>query len=232
MQKGLPMNRLTPKRILAVAAALVVVVVGAGGAIAASNGSSTSGNGFLARVAQHLGISTQKLQDATKAAALDQVDADLKAGRLTKAQADILKTRINSGEFPLFGGPRGFGPGFGFHHGPFGNLSAAADYLGLTTRQLMQRLSSGQSLAAVAKAQDKSVDGLKQAMIDAANRQLDQAVKNGLLTADEAKEEKAELKGRIDNLVNGDFPGLGQRREFRFRGGPPRDGGFWMGPAA
>src|SRR5437867_11279355 len=97
-------RQMNSKRILAVAA-VVAIVAGGGAAVAASNGSSTSGNGFLARVAQHLGISTQKLQDATKAAAIDQVDADLKAGRITKAQADELKARINSdGGFPFFGG--------------------------------------------------------------------------------------------------------------------------------
>ena len=203
------MNVLTSKRMLAVAAALVVVV-GAGGAIAASNGSTTSGNGFLARVAGHLGISTQKLQDATKAAAIDQVDADLKAGRITKAQADELKARINAGDVP-FGGPGRFHGGFGDHHGPpGGHLSAAAGYLGLTVPQLLQKLAGGKSLAAVAKAQNKSVDGLKQAMLDAAQKQLDQAVKDGMLTADQAKAEQAELKSRIDGIVNGTFhaPGM------------------------
>jgi hypothetical protein len=220
------MKLFTSKRMLAVAAALVVVV-GAGGAIAASNGSSTSGNGFLASVAQHLGISTQKLQDATKAAAVDQVNADLQAGRITKAQADQLKARINAGDVP-FGGPGRFHEGFGDHHGPpgapGGNLSAAAGYLGLTVPQLMSKLSAGTSLAAVAKAQNKPVDGLKQAMLDSAQKQLDQAVKDGMLTADQAKAEQAELKSRIDGIVNGTFHAPGMHEGFRFGGGPAGPG--------
>src|SRR2546430_1532140 len=104
MRKGLPMNRLKSKRILAVAVALALVG-GGGAAIAAAKGSSSSGNGFLASVARHLGISTQKLQDATKAAAIDQVDADLKAGRITKAQADQLKARIDDIVNGSFRGP-------------------------------------------------------------------------------------------------------------------------------
>ena len=158
------MNTPNSKRTLTVAAALAVAV-GAGGAIAASKSTSSSGNGFLARVAGHLGISTQKLEDATKAAAIDQVDADLKAGRITKAQADAMKARIQAGGVPLFfGGPHRFGD---FGHGEFGHrgpdgghLSAAAAYLGLTVPQLLQKLSGGKTLAQVAKAQDKSVDGL------------------------------------------------------------------------
>ena len=228
------MNMLKSKRILTVAGVLALGV-GAGGAIAASKSSTTSGNGFLARVAGHLGISTQKLQDATKAAAIDQVDADLKAGRITKAQADEMKARINAGGVPLFfDGPHRFGD-FG-HRGPGGfdrggHLSAAADYLGLTVPQLFQKLSGGKSLADVAKAQDKSVDGLKQAMLADAKTHLDQAVKDGMLTEAQATQELNELKSRIDQIVNGTFPGPGEGRMFRWRGGPPGDAAL-LPPAA
>ena len=52
-------------------------------------------------------------------------------------------------------------------------------YLGLTVPQLLQKLANGKSLADVAKAQRKSVDGLKKAIVDGARRHLDQAVKSG-----------------------------------------------------
>jgi hypothetical protein len=229
---------LKSKRTLAVAGALALGV-GAGGAIAASKGSTTSGNGFLARVAGHLGISIQKLEDATKAAAIDQVEADLKAGKITKAQADELKARINAGDVPLiFGGPHRFGDfghrgpgGFGFHRG--GHLSAAADYLGLTVPQLLQKLAGGTSLADVAKAQGKSVDGLKEAMLADAKTHLDQAVKEGMLTKAQAAEALSELRSRLDQIVNGTFRGPGERREFHWRGGPPGDAGLeFLPPAA
>src|SRR5215217_3176352 len=95
------MKNLDSKRVLALTAGLALAV-GAGGAMAASKSSATRGDSFLARVAGHLGISTEKLQDATKAAAIDEVNADLKAGRITNAQADVMKARIESGEAPLF----------------------------------------------------------------------------------------------------------------------------------
>jgi hypothetical protein len=234
------MNMLKSKRTLAVAGALALGV-GTTGAIAASKDSATSGNGFLARVAGHLGISTQKLEDATKAAAIDQVEADLKAGKITKAQADEMKARIEAGGLPLFfGGPHRFGDfghrggpggpgGFGFHRG--GHLSAAADYLGLTVPQLLQKLSAGKSLADVAKAQGKSVDDLKEAMLADAKKHLDQAVKDGMLTQAQATRLLNELESRIDQIVNGTFRGPGERREFHWRGGPPGDAGF-LPPAA
>jgi hypothetical protein len=76
------MRQVNPKRVLAAASALSIAV-GAGGAIAASKGSSSDGQSFLSRVAGHLGISTEKLEDAAKAAAIDQIDADLEAGKIT-----------------------------------------------------------------------------------------------------------------------------------------------------
>jgi hypothetical protein len=51
-------------------------------------------------------------------------------------------------------------------------FDAAAKYVGLTDAQLAQQLAAGKSLAQVATAQGKSVDGLKQAIRDAVDAQL------------------------------------------------------------
>ena len=228
---------MSSKRILVVASALSLAV-GAGGAIAASKSSGTREDGFLARVAGHLGISTEKLEDATKQAAIDQVDADLEAGRITKAQADELKARIREGGAPFFFGRPHFrsdGPG-GFDrprlfHAPFGHLSAAADYLGLSVPELLEQLTSGKSLADVAEAEDKSVDGLKDAMVADAKERLDQAVEEGMLTEAQAKEKLKSIESRVDDIVNGKFPDRGERH-FRWRGGPPDDGASWRLPPA
>lgn len=231
------MRYISPKRILVVASALSLAV-GAGGAIAASKSSATRGDGFLARVAGHLGISTEKLEDATKQAAIDQIEADLKAGRITKAEADELKARIREDGVPFFfgrphfrfHGPGGFG-GPRLHHAPFGHLSAAADYLGLSVPELLERLTSGKSLADVARAEDKSVDGLKKAMVADAKKRLDQAVEEGMLTEAQAKEKLEAIESRIDDIVNGKFPDRGERR-FHWRGGTPDDGAWRLPPAA
>jgi hypothetical protein len=225
------MRQINPKRVLAAASALSIAV-GAGGAIAASKGSSSDGQSFLSRVAGHLGISTQKLEDATKAAAIDEVDAAQKAGKITKAQADELKERIRQGGAPFFfGGPHRFGGPGRVHHAPFGHMSAAADYLGLTIPALIEKLSSGQSLADVAKAQGKSVDGLKKAMVADAKERLDKAVENGMLTEAQAKEALSDIQARIDDLVNGSLR-FRERHEFRWRGGGPPDHGSWRLPPA
>ena len=62
------------------------------------------------------------------------------------------------------GGPGGPRLGFGGGPGPRGDLGPAAKYLGVTDQQLFSDLRAGRSLADVAKAQNKSVDGLKAAL--------------------------------------------------------------------
>src|SRR4051794_41079804 len=107
------------KKRMVVAAATTLAVVGGGAAAVAASGSGSHGSDFLDSVAKHLGVTPQKLEDATKAAAIDQVNADLAAGRITQAQADELKKRIEAGDGVL-GGPGRFAGGPGFPGGPGG----------------------------------------------------------------------------------------------------------------
>jgi predicted XRE-type DNA-binding protein len=216
-----PMLHLPAKRTIAIGAAVAVAAAGGGIAFAATSGTSSRSD-FLDSVAKHLGISRQKLDDATKAAAIDQVNAAESAGRITKAQADALKKRIASGDVPPLGFGRGFGPGPG---GPgFGlggpgmvkpfiddGVAAAAKYLGLSDSDLRGKLSNGQSLADVAKAQNKDVNGLQDAIVAAEKADLDKAVANKQLTQAQADKILAALKGHVGDIVNG---------KLRFRSGP------------
>jgi hypothetical protein len=197
----------TPKA-LAIGIAALAVIGGGGAAIAASGDPSSPGRSFLDSVARHLGISPQKLEDATKAAAIDQVDAALKEGRITQAEADALKQRIESGDYPPFFGPffgPRFGPDFDHHGGPpffFGEkLSSAAEYLGLTEAELRAKLNEGQTLAQIAKAQGKSVAGLKDAMLKGTKAKLDQLAEDGRLTQAEADEMYGRFQSHLDDLI-------------------------------
>src|SRR5262245_15942852 len=192
-----------------------VAVAGGGAAIAATqlNSPQATSQAIVNDAAQQLGITPTKLSDALKKALENQVDAAVQDGRLTKDQGDALKARIESNDYPLFAGP---GPGFGFrgpgvfgHFGDVMGLSVAADYLGLTEAELRTQLESGKSLADVAKAQGKSVDGLVQAMYDAAKKKLDDAVSAGKITASQEQDILSGLKQMITNVVNGAAPKLG-----------------------
>ena len=211
------------------AAALLIATGGGAAALAASQNSSPSdeSKAIIDDAAGQLGITPEKLTNALKKALADRVDAAVAAGRITKAEGDALKARIQADNFPIIGGPH---DGFG-HFGFFGQLDAAATYLGLTEAQLQNELASGKSLAQVAKDQGKSVDGLIDALVASAKQKLDQAVAAGRLTKAEETEMLNGLKDRITNLVNSRGvgephfrgPGFGDGfRHFGFRrfGGP------------
>ena len=172
------------------------------------------------------------------------------AGKLTKEQGDAIKQRIEDGTQPIFGGPgfggprghfggpgfggpggpRAFGFGFGFGPGLMAGADDVATYLGLKPAELATQLRSGKSLADIAKAQGKTVEGLKTAITDAATKQLDAAVTAGKLTKEQETKLLAGLASHLDDFVNGIHKGV---RGFRVPGGPGgmRHGfGFGFGP--
>ena len=208
-------------------AAAAMAVGGAGAGLAATrlaDSPSAESQAIVKDAARNLGIEPSKLSAAIKKAMEDRIDAAVAAGRLTKEQGQELKQRIESDQFPLFG-PPAFGPGFGAPHAFFHGLDAAASYLGLSEEQLHNRLESGKTLAQIAKAEGKSVDGLKQAMLADAKSQLDAAVKAGRLSkADEQRILKG-FEARVDELVNGRLRmRFREHRGFGFRGGFDRGG--------
>jgi hypothetical protein len=231
--------------------AAVAVAAFAGGAYAATqNSGPTTRQAFLNDVAKRLHVSPQQLSSALNGALTDQIQAAVQSGRLTQAQANALEQRLNQKgsalpavPFGLFGfGPRGLevpralaAPPGGFPGGPPGGFGAAmlaapgalqgaASYLGLTTPQLLQQLSSGKSVADVAGAQHKSVSGLEQAMTSSVKTKLDALVSNQTITAAQERKILNRLSARIDQVVNN--KGVPFHRAlkpgFRFPyGGPP-----------
>ncbi len=205
------------KRVVAGAVA-GLAVAGGGAAIAATQFGTPQqeSQAVVNDAAKQLGVQPSQLSAALKKALENRVDAAVAAGRLTSAQGAELKQRIESGDLPIFGGPGrdGDGPGFGFghHDGHFGGLDAAAKYLGLSETELRSRLESGKSLAAVAKAEDKSVSGLVDAMVSDAKTHLDADVKAGRLTQSQEKQMLSDLKSHLTDFVNGVRPAFGHDR--------------------
>lgn len=213
------------KRKVAAGAAALLAVAGGGAAIAATQLSpKQESQTVLNDAAKELGVSPSDLSAALKSALEKRIDAAVAAGHLTKDQADELKQRLESGDFPLFGVP-GFGPGHGFeHHEMFGGLDAAATYLGLSEEELHNQLESGKSLADVAKTKGKSVDGLVDALVADAKKHLDEEVSEGDLTRAQADQILSRLEEGIRALVNGDGPTVAPQPGFGFRhdfDGPP-----------
>jgi hypothetical protein len=195
----------------------------------------------LAQIATAQGKTADGLVSALVAAAKSKLDTAVGDGKLTSDQEanilPVLQTEItnevdatNAG----FGGGRGgFGGGFarpGFGFGLGGNLSAVATYLGLSTDQIQTDLQNGQTLAQIATGQGKTADGLVSAVVAAEKTNLDQAVSDGKLTADQETNILSMAQKLLTNFVNGtraNFGGPGFAFGFgRFDGvGPGPAGG-------
>lgn len=204
---------------VAIGAGAALAVIGAGGAVAATHGSPLGDSrSIIDDAAKELGVESQKLEDALETALSNRVDEAVAAGRLTEEQGEAMKERIRSGQAPLLG-LRGGPGGHERHHHLGVQLDAAAGFLGLTAAELRERLAEGDSLAEIAKAEGKSVDGLVAALVAAATARLDEGVEQGRLTDDQRDQMLESLEERVREGVEA-TPGERGRGLHRFRGGP------------
>jgi hypothetical protein len=191
-----------------------LAALGGGGAAVAASQSGGSpavqNQAIAADAAGQLGVSTPALTAAIKKAMVDQIEAQVTAGALTKSQAAAIEARLAKADAPLFalgGGPGdrgGFGHGHGGPGGPGGGMSldAAATYIGISASDLRTQLTAGKTLAAIAVANGKTTDGLKAALTTAAKSDLDAAVKAGKLTQAQEDTIVADLPARLDHEIN------------------------------
>ena len=218
--------RARSKRAIAAAGATLAVAAGAGGALAAGGAGQRSrpavrpgpaaiasylgltraqlrtelGAGkTLAQIAVEHGKTISGLEAAIYADVESHLDQAVANGRLTAAREqavlDELKTHLDdivNHAFPA-GALRPHRPLLG---------AAVAAYLGLTPAEVRAQLREGKSLAQVATAQGKSVDGLKKAILDAAKARLDKAVAAGRLSATLEQKVLDRLQAHVDELVN------------------------------
>lgn len=229
-------------RLIVAAVALAFAAFGGAAAYAASQSGSNPRQAFLNDVAKRLNVSPQRLTAAIKAALVDRLNAAVKDGKLTHAQANAIEQRIQRngrlpfffagpgmgygrGRFfappPLFGGPLGFG-----HGGPF---AGAASYLGLSPTELFKDLRSGRSLAQIAKARGKSVAGLERAMTTSIKSRLDAAVAAGRISKPQEQRVLSTISSRLPDLINRAGPrGLAGPAQWRF---PAPPSGYATPPA-
>src|SRR4051794_18599245 len=79
------------RRHLVAAATVAALGAGAAGAVAAGNSDKAAENAVLADAAKKLGVSASALRGALSQAEDSQLDAQVKAGMLTQAQADAIE---------------------------------------------------------------------------------------------------------------------------------------------
>lgn len=120
------MHRIVKRKLVIVGAALAAAALAGGAYAATQNSGPSTRQAFLNDVAKRLHVSPQQLSSALNGAYLDQLQAAVKDGRLTQAQANALQQRLKqkgtapAAPFGIFGlGPRHLG-GPGGPGGPGG----------------------------------------------------------------------------------------------------------------
>src|SRR5262249_47268126 len=146
-------------------------------------------------VATAQGRPVSGLEDVIYADAKSHLDQAVSDGKLTAAQEQTMLADLKSHIDDMVN-----------HTGPPGGgvrifAGAVADYLGLSEAELRTQVEGGKSLAQIATAQGKSVEGLKSAILAEAKSHLDEAVAAGKLTAAQEKTMLDELASHVDELV-------------------------------
>jgi polyhydroxyalkanoate synthesis regulator phasin len=192
-----------------VAGFLVAVALGAGGALAISSTFSDDDDEVAA--VEDATVEADDPSESLTEALEFLVDSAVEAGRLTEEEGERLKDALESGDalLPRLGadfdpfGARGFGVEL---FGAALDLDEAAEYLDLSEAELQDELQDGKTLAEVAREQGKSVDGLVQTLVAAAEERIDDAVAAGRLSDERAAELKEDLEGRIRERVDDELP--------------------------
>jgi hypothetical protein len=149
----------------------------------------------LAQIATDQGKSVSGLEDVIYAQAKSDLDQAVADGKVTAAQEQTMLADLKSHLDDIVN-----------HTGPRGGVrivaTAIAGYLGLSEAELRSQAESGKSLAQIASAQGKSLEGLKAAILAEAKSRLDEAVAAGKISAAAAKAMLDELTSHVDDLVN------------------------------
>jgi polyhydroxyalkanoate synthesis regulator phasin len=188
-------------------AALIIGVVAVNAATPSIGTGSNYAQVFVDKLAAILHLSPTETQNHLKQAELQTIDQMVKDGTITQAQADALKSRVNSGT--------GFGFGLPFRHGGAhadgtlfrdlrtAELNAVADALHMTPSDLQTQLRSGKTLSDLEQAAGVTDRAVRTAEHNAAKTVLDSAVKAGKIT--QAQEDA--ILAKIDQ--NGSLRGFG-----------------------
>ncbi len=183
-------------------AATVAALAGGTAAVAATSDEKAAEQTVLADAAKRLGVNADDLRSALANAENAQLDAEVKAGNLTQAQADAIKQhRADEGTVLELGHG---GPGDHERHGGPGGgrflLTDAAKAIGISESALSTQLRNGKTLTAIAKAHGTTLADVKAAVKKAATARLDAELKAGRITQAQRDEEVAELDDELAHL--------------------------------
>jgi hypothetical protein len=171
---------------------------------------------FMAHFTSRLGVDEATLNTAFTGAVNDTLDAAVRDGVITQAEADAAKAKglAQTGGFRAVleqgfssGGSRESG---GSPADQYANPKAALiqtmNALGISTDEISQGIEAGKSLAEIAGAHNIDPPTLKNAILTTYKSQLDVAVKNNSVTQAQADGYYSKFAGEIDNILSGKNP--------------------------
>lgn len=213
--------------VVPLALAVVLVIAGAGlvrGQAADARGKGTVRASLLRVAAEYVGVAPRELvrelragrslaqvaaahgktREGLKSALVDAVEARLDralaAGRITAAQHAERLARVEQRVDRVIDRTN-LRPGRR-HALKRGLLGAAAQYIGVTPRQLVREFRAGSSLAEIAVAHGKTRQGLKAALVAAIETRLDRLVAAGRITAERKAAVLSRVSERIERLLD------------------------------
>lgn len=209
------MNR---KRLVVLAASLAVVAVLAVGGFATvfaagtptptADGSTQTSRAqtFLDRLANNLGITTDKLQQGLKDTANQYVDQALQNGKITQQQADQAKQNIANGN-----GLDAFTRALGRHDHRLDMMrqevwNDIASSLNMTPQDLKSQIQSGQTLEQIIQSKNMTVDQVVSSVVNDVKAKLDPKVTSGAITAQQEQKILDTLQTCLTNLINNGGP--------------------------
>jgi len=155
---------------------------------------------FIGHLSADLGTDQSKINAAFQQAIAETLADQVKAGKLTQQQADAIKAKLASKQ-PCAIAPALQHRGGKAEAGAYVQqlMAAAASAVGVTPDQLKADFKNGMSLSQVAAAHNVTEAQFRAKVLATLKPQLDQAVKDGKLTA--AQEQKI-----LERIQNGPIP--------------------------
>ena len=209
---GIAVAALGPRYIANLTSTAVMASLPVDITLAVQNNGHIGGAGFLATAATYIGISEAALRTelatgkslADVAVAHGKTRDGLIAALVQASTSEVTSLVDTKNPFPA---PPAGGRGVPVLRIEGNSLAAAATYLGTTEADLRTKLQGGQTLAAIANATaGKSRDGLINALVADQTAKIDQAVKDGKLTADQATQLKTSVTARVTAEVDSTRP--------------------------
>jgi hypothetical protein len=176
--------------VLALAIGVAAVSAAPTPSTAASPSSKNYAQVFIDKLAGVLGRSPSQTATDLKSAELATIDQMVADGRITKAQGDAMKTRVQNGTGLNPGiGSRLGGPAFGargvLNDVRTAEMNALAGTLKMSASDLQAQLRSGKTLSDLEKQQNVTDSAVQTVVHGAARGVLDKAVKAGTITQEQ-----------------------------------------------